>query len=78
MDDVVASCYGEHHDHDVAHAVFAPIRLLYSWLPWLYNGDAVTSEGSHPYVAFLDKHVRALTGHARISAHRLDSSTRFP
>lgn len=76
VDSVVASCYGNHPNHALSHMIFAPIRWAYSITPWLYDGDAVTADGSHPYVSFLNKHLRALTGYSLVlTQHRLDGMT---
>ena len=78
VDSVLASCYGNHPDHFLSHLAFAPIRWAYNYLPWVYNGDSVSSDGSHPYVSFLNKHLRALTGHSLVlTQYRLDGSTSY-
>lgn len=72
----MASCYGNHPDHDLSHIVFSPIRWLYTYMPYMYDGDAVSKDGSHPYVSFLNKYLRALTGHSLVlTQNRLDGNT---
>jgi len=79
VDSIMASCYGNHPDHYLSHQVFAPIRLAYKWAPWIYNGDSVAEDGSHPYVSFLNKYMRTLTGYTLVlSQHRLDGMTVYP
>lgn len=79
VDSVAASCYGNHPDHYLSHLVFSPIRWLYYWAPWMYDGDAVAEDGSHPYVSFLNRHLRALTGYSLVSSqYRLDTATHYP
>lgn len=79
VDSVVASCYGNHPDQSLSHMVFAPIRWAFRLAPWMYNGDSVTADGSHPYVSFLDNNLRALTGNTLLmSQHRLDAMTAYP
>eukprot|EP00166_Cyanidium_caldarium_P000662 ctg_126.g70 len=55
VDDHWVSCYGNIRSHDVAHAVFAPLRTLYrvrQWLPVKWRMSAQL-EGLHWYATLL-------------------------
>lgn len=54
VDGVVSSCYAMISDHEIAHMVFGPLRLVHSYAPSLWNtGGFHVQQGMHWYPELL-------------------------
>lgn len=55
VDGVLASCYSEVTDHNIAHMAFTPVRLLHHYAPGLFKKLDITAQqnGLHWFPRFL-------------------------
>lgn len=61
VDGVLCSCYAMIADHDIAHTVFSPLRLVHSFASNLWRMDMSIQQGMHWYPGLLMK-INALLG----------------
>ena len=61
VDGVLCSCYAMIADHDIAHMVFSPLRLVHSFASNLWRMDTSIQQGMHWYPGLLMK-INALLG----------------
>ena len=54
VDDVLSSCYAMISNHEIAHMVFGPLRLVHNYAPSLWNtGGLYVQQGLHWYPELL-------------------------
>lgn len=54
VDGVLSSCYAMISDHEIAHMVFGPLRLVHKYAPNLWNtSDLYVQQGMHWYPELL-------------------------